>query len=56
MNDEILSEAEEIGTNLGVEDEVDSTENVETNDLTEILNWVKALPSSITAYLKWKRK
>ena len=43
MNDEILSEAEEISTNLRVEDEVDSTENVETNDLTEITQLVKSL-------------
>ena len=43
MNDEILSEAEEISTNLRVEDEVDSTENVETNDLTEITQLGKSL-------------
>lgn len=43
MNDDILSEAEEISNNLSVEDEVDSTENVETNDLTEITQLGKSL-------------
>ena len=43
MNDEILSEAEEISNNLSVEDKVDSTENVETNDLTEITQLGKSL-------------
>ena len=43
MNDEILSEAEEISNNLSVENEVDSTENVKTNDLTEITQLGKSL-------------
>lgn len=43
MNDDILSEAEEISNNLSVEDEVDSTENVENNDLIEITQLGKSL-------------
>lgn len=43
MNDDILSEAEDISNNLSVEDEVDSTENVENNDLIEITQLGKSL-------------
>jgi hypothetical protein len=43
MNDDILSEAEEISNNINVEDEVESTENVEHNDLIEITQLGKSL-------------
>lgn len=43
MNDEILSEAEDISNSLRVEDEVESTENVEHNDLIEITQLGKSL-------------
>ena len=43
MNDDILSEAEEISNNINVEDEVESTKNVEHNDLIEITQLGKSL-------------
>lgn len=43
MNDEILSEAEEAIKASSTEEQVDSTENVEHNDLTEITQLGKAI-------------
>lgn len=43
MNDEILSEAEEASKASSIEEQVDSTENVEHNDLTEITQLGKTI-------------